>query len=193
MAPKKTPPKAAKPKAAKPKAEPKAKPVAYVKPSVAPEKLSKTRAAASFGKTNKPTAPMRDRPLSPHLQVYSPQISSMLSILHRATGVALYIGAFLVAALLVTLTYGAENFAVAIELIQHPVGQVVVIGLTFCLFYHLLNGIRHLFWDAGKGFELHNMTLSGWLVFIFSILLTTAAWALAHPDCVLRCLERITQ
>lgn len=192
MAPKKTPSKTAKPKAKSPAVK-KAVTAPAVAAAPVTTKTSKTKATASFGKTNKPTAPMRERPLSPHLQVYRPQISSVLSIMHRATGVALYIGTFVLAAMLVSLTYGSDNFDLVIELINHPAGQTAIIGWTFCLFYHLLNGIRHLFWDAGKGFALCNMALSGWLVLIVSILLTTGAWALAHPDCVLRCLERIGQ
>lgn len=152
-----------------------------------PSKPAKSAAKPSsktptFGKTGKLTSPLRERPLSPHLTIYKPQISSMLSIAHRGTGVALYIGAFVFAALLVTLTYGAGTFNNAAALIATPVGQVLVTGWSFCLFYHLCNGIRHLTWDAGYGFKVCTMNVTGIITVIVSLLLTVGAWVLTHPE-----------
>ena len=125
---------------------------------------------------------MRERPLSPHLSIYRPQITSVLSILHRGTGVALYVGAFVLAALIISLGYGESCFVAARALFDTTLGCIVLYGLIFCLFYHLCNGIRHLAWDMGKGFELSTVTLSGLLVLVASISLTLAIWFIAHPE-----------
>lgn len=119
-----------------------------------------------------------ERPLSPHLQVYRPQISSVLSISHRATGLALWLGSFFLVAWLWTVAYDAAYFNCLRDIMAHPVSKVILIGWTFALFYHLGNGIRHLFWDAGYGFELHNMTRSGIMVILFAIAATTAMWVM---------------
>lgn len=152
-----------------------------------PSKPAKSAAKTSvktptFGKTGKPTTPLRERPLSPHLTIYKPQISSMLSIAHRGTGVVLYIGAFVLAALLVTLTYGAEVFNNAALLITTPLGQFAILGWSFCLFYHLCNGIRHLFWDAGYGFKVCTMNVTGIITVIVSLALTAGAWVCTHRE-----------
>ena len=112
-----------------------------------------------------------NRPLSPHLQVYRPQLTSMLSILHRLTGVALAVGTLLLVYWLAAAASGPEAFAVARGLIGSVIGRLLLLGWTFALFYHLCNGIRHLFWDAGYGFELAAVYRSGWLVVIASTLL----------------------
>lgn len=120
-----------------------------------------------------------DKPLSPHLQVYRPQITSVLSILHRMTGVFLSLGMLVLVAFLVSLATGKEaydNFETC--LLSIP-GAIVMIGFTWALMYHLGNGIRHLFWDAGKGFELKNASISGWIVVIASFVLTAAVVATA--------------
>ena len=118
-----------------------------------------------------------NRPLSPHLQVYRPQLTSMLSILHRLTGVALAVGTLLLVYWLAAAAAGPEEFAVARGLIGSIIGRLLLLGWTFALFYHLCNGIRHLFWDAGYGFELKTAYGSGWLVLLASFVLTLAAWA----------------
>ena len=105
-----------------------------------------------------------NRPLSPHLQVYRPQITSMLSILHRLTGVALAVGTLLLTYWLVAAASGPEAFAGAQGLIGSFLGRLLLFGWSFALFYHLCNGIRHLFWDAGKGFDLPTVVRSGWAV-----------------------------
>jgi succinate dehydrogenase / fumarate reductase cytochrome b subunit len=118
-----------------------------------------------------------DRPLSPHLQVYNPQFTSVLSILHRMTGVALGLGAVLLTCWLAAAAAGPEWFAVARGAAQTPLGWLVLLGFTWALFYHLCNGIRHLFWDIGMGFELPTARASGYLVALASFALTGLAWA----------------
>ena len=123
-----------------------------------------------------------NRPLSPHLQVYRPQLTSVLSILHRLTGVALAVGTLLLVYWLAAAASGPEAFAVARGLIGSIIGRLLLLGWTFALFYHLCNGIRHLFWDAGYGFELSAAYRSGWLVVIASTLLTLGCWLLGYAS-----------
>lgn len=117
-----------------------------------------------------------ERPLSPHLQIYKPQISSLLSFLHRATGFALGVGSLLLAWWLVSAAYGPDVFAVAQGFIASWLGRLILLGFTFAFFYHLCNGIRHLFWDIGKGFEIKTADMTGWLVLVSSSALTLLAW-----------------
>ena len=121
-----------------------------------------------------------NRPLSPHLQVYRPQWTSVLSISHRATGVALAFGTLLLVYWLVAAASGPEAFALAQRLIGSIVGQLLLLGWTFALFYHFCNGIRHLFWDAGYGFELRNAYRSGLAVLAGSAVLTLLFWAVGY-------------
>jgi succinate dehydrogenase / fumarate reductase cytochrome b subunit len=116
------------------------------------------------------------RPLSPHLQIYRPQITSVLSILHRITGVFLSLGAVLLVYWLVAAANGPSAFDAAQALIGSWLGRLFLLGWSFALFYHLCNGIRHLCWDAGLGFELKTTYLSGWTVVAVSAALTVAAW-----------------
>lgn len=124
-----------------------------------------------------PAAPARARPLSPHLQVYRPQLTSVLSITHRATGVALAAGTLLLVWWLVAAASGPEQYATVQAVMGSWPGKLLLLGWTFSLFFHLANGIRHLFWDAGLGFELKTTYASGWAVVAASIVLTVLAWA----------------
>ena len=117
------------------------------------------------------------RPLSPHLQVYRPQLTSVLSITHRATGVALAVGTLLLVWGLVAAATGPEAFGVVQAFFRTWFGRLLLLGWTLSLFYHLCNGIRHLFWDAGYGFELRTTYISGWTVIVATIVLTAVAWA----------------
>lgn len=117
-----------------------------------------------------------DRPLSPHLQVYRPQFTSVLSILHRLTGIALGLGAVLLAGWLAALAAGPKCFAAVQALLGSWLGYLVLVGFTWALCYHLCNGIRHLFWDAGMGFELATARMSGYLTALASVVLTALAW-----------------
>ena len=110
------------------------------------------------------------RPLSPHLQVYRPQLTSVLSILHRGTGVALSIGALALVAWLVAIASGPQIYSQALSIFGAVWFKLLIVGWTFCGFYHLGNGIRHLAWDVGWGFELPQAYASGWGVVVFSLL-----------------------
>ena len=114
----------------------------------------------------------RDRPLSPHIQVYRPQITSVLSILHRITGVALTFGTLFLTWWLVSAAYGPEAFDASQAFLGSWFGHLLLWGFTFSLFYHLGNGIRHLAWDFGWGFELPDVRKSGLAVLAFAAVLT---------------------
>jgi succinate dehydrogenase / fumarate reductase, cytochrome b subunit len=117
-----------------------------------------------------------NRPLSPHLQVYRPQLTSVLSISHRITGVALSLGTVLMVLWLMALAGGAETYQSFNTQLAHPVGIALLVAWTFCLFFHLLNGIRHLLWDAGWLLDLRGAYASGWIVVTLSVLLTVFVW-----------------
>ena len=117
-----------------------------------------------------------DRPLSPHLSVYRWQISNTLSIIHRMTGFALSFGAVALVGWLVSIVAGYGTYALVNNLFGSLIGNLALFGWSFCIFYHLCNGIRHLFWDAGKGFELRRAQQSGIFVVAVSLLLTAGLW-----------------
>lgn len=116
------------------------------------------------------------RPLSPHLQVYKPQLTSVLSIVHRLTGVALAAGTLLLVWWLIAAASGADAFNTVQMVIGSWIGRLLLFGWSFSLFYHLCNGIRHLFWDVGHGYELPTVAASGWAVVLISTALTVIAW-----------------
>jgi succinate dehydrogenase / fumarate reductase cytochrome b subunit len=117
-----------------------------------------------------------NRPLSPHIQIYRPQMTSVLSILHRITGVGLGLGALLLVYWVVAAAAGPDRFASAQGLIGSWFGYLILFGFSVALFFHLANGIRHLFWDAGYGFELRSAYASGTAVLIAAVALTAIAW-----------------
>ncbi len=117
-----------------------------------------------------------ERPLSPHLQIYKPQLTSVLSITHRLTGLALSVGAVLLVWWLVAAAAGDRAFAAAQGFWGSWFGLLLLFGWSYALFFHLCNGIRHLCWDAGHGFELRTTYLSGWTVLAVSAALTILAW-----------------
>ena len=123
----------------------------------------------------------RERPLSPHLQVYRWQITMTMSILHRASGVILVVGAFALAWWLLALAAGGEAYANAAECLASPLGQLFLFGFSLSLVYHLLNGIRHLLWDAGWGFDIPDVYRSGWAVAVLTFVFTAAIWLAAWP------------
>lgn len=118
----------------------------------------------------------RPRPLSPHVQVYSWLITSTLSIVHRLTGVVLSLGLLAISFWLITMAYAPETHAELSGLLRTIYGQIVLVGWSFAMFYHLCNGIRHLFWDMGKGFALTTVTKSGITVIIVATILTVLTW-----------------
>lgn len=119
---------------------------------------------------------MADRPLSPHLQIYRWRLTMALSILHRITGIALAIGTLMVIWMLLAAATGAEAFAVFTGFAASTLGQVFLLGWTAVLFYHMCNGIRHLFWDMGRGFEPKVAFGSGYAVLLAAAGLTALVW-----------------
>ncbi|MCC5862902.1 MAG: succinate dehydrogenase, cytochrome b556 subunit [Gammaproteobacteria bacterium] len=119
-----------------------------------------------------------ERPLSPHLQVYRPQITSVLSISHRASGVFLAAASLLLIYWLLAAASGPEAYAAAQGFFGHWLLRLVLIAASFGFFYHLCNGIRHLCWDAGWGYEIRQVIVSGWTVIIASLVLTLGFWLL---------------
>jgi len=121
----------------------------------------------------------KERPLSPHLQIYKPQLTSMLSIVHRGSGVFLAVGTPILVFWLWSIATGPEAYANLKSCLSHWIGQLVLLGWTFSLYFHLCNGIRHLFWDIGRGFEMETLNRSGMLVVLISSLLTAGTFYLA--------------
>jgi succinate dehydrogenase / fumarate reductase cytochrome b subunit len=122
--------------------------------------------------------PARARPTSPHLGIYRWQIGNSLSILHRLTGVALAFALLALCYWLVSLAGGEQSYAAAAKLFASPLGIFALVGWTFAFTYHLLNGVRHLLWDAGYGFERMSRHASGWFAVLGSIAVTLCIWGL---------------
>ena len=118
----------------------------------------------------------RCRPLSPHLQVYKPQLTSVLSILHRATGLVIAMGAIVIALWLLAASLSQGGYEYFRQGLNSLPGKGLLVIWTACTSYHLCNGIRHLFWDFGYGFELSSVYLSGKLTVVAAILLTAGVW-----------------
>jgi succinate dehydrogenase / fumarate reductase cytochrome b subunit len=118
-----------------------------------------------------------DRPLSPHLGIYRWDIANSLSIVHRMTGVMLSLGALVLVGWLVSVVVGAEAYAFVHGGLDSTLGRLMLLGWSFCFFYHLANGVRHLFWDIGAGFEKATAKRSGWTVVVVSIFMTLGFWA----------------
>ena len=119
------------------------------------------------------------RPLSPHLQVYKPQITSMMSIFHRISGIILAGGAMLLVIWLLSLARGPESYAVVQSFATCWAGQIIIFGWTFCFFYHLLNGLRHMVWDTGRGLSLGFASVSAYIILIAAVVLSVAVFFLA--------------
>lgn len=112
------------------------------------------------------------RPLSPHLSVYRPQITSVLSIFHRASGVAMAGSMALIVWWLLAAATGVGYFDFVDGLLTSWIGYLILIASAFAFFYHFCNGIRHMWWDIGNGFELEKVTASGYAVVVGAIVLT---------------------
>jgi len=121
-------------------------------------------------------AAKRPRPLSPNIQIYRPQLTSVLSIVNRITGVILSVCAVVLVIWLIAAVAGPQAYAVVQGAIASWIGQIVLFGCTFSFFLHFCGGIRHLVWDAGYGFELRSIYASGWAVVAASVALTVATW-----------------
>lgn len=124
----------------------------------------------------------RERPLSPHLQVYRWQVQMVTSILHRATGIVLAVGMVGLVWGLLALAAGPERWAAFTACAGSPFGKLVLLGFSWALAYHLVNGIRHLVQDAGHGYAIPEFVRSSWLSIIGSFVLVALAWGvvLAH-------------
>ena len=119
---------------------------------------------------------MSERPLSPHLSIYRWPITMTLSILHRATGVAMSVGFIVLAGWLFDAAAGADTYEKMRALLDTTIGCALLVGWSYAFFYHLCNGIRHLVWDTGRGFEKSQANASAWFVLILSIVLTALFW-----------------
>ena len=116
------------------------------------------------------------RPLSPHLQIYRLPLPALMSISHRLSGIILVTGTVLLTFWLVMLASGEESFQLARLIIGHPLTQIILMGYSLALFYHGLNGVRHLFWDAGIGVNIPAIMKTGFWVIAFSIIATILFW-----------------
>jgi succinate dehydrogenase / fumarate reductase cytochrome b subunit len=116
------------------------------------------------------------RPLSPHLSVYRWPITMTLSIVHRVTGITLSVGLIILTIWLVALSTGTAAYEYIAALMQTVVGRLLLVNFSFMFFFHLCNGIRHLFWDVGKGFDIQHANISAWFVILVTIILTLGLW-----------------
>lgn len=121
----------------------------------------------------------RERPLSPHLLIYKPQLTSMLSIFHRLSGFALAVGTLLAVWYIVALSVGPAYFAFVQSLLSTWAGQLALFGFSAAAFYHLSNGVRHLLWDVGYCLSIEGVYRSGYAVIASTVLLTGGLWFLA--------------
>lgn len=119
------------------------------------------------------------RPLSPHLQIYKRQLTSVLSASHRITGLIVTLGGVLLVGGLLALAHGPDSFAWVVDFFTSIFGMTLTFLWLFCLYFHLANGIRHLFWDAGRGFALRDVYRSGWIAVMAAALLTVGTFAAA--------------
>ncbi len=122
----------------------------------------------------------RQRPLSPHIQIYRWTLTMFLSILHRATGIALYAGTLLLVWWLMAAATGPEAFALFQGVAGSWIGRLVLFGYTWALFHHMFGGIKHFIWDTGAGFELSAVEWISRGATVIPILLTLISWVLAY-------------
>ena len=117
-----------------------------------------------------------NKPLSPHLQIYKPQITSILSISHRLTGIILFFSCFLISLWLFSMAFNDRIYGLINIFFSGIIGRIILFFITFSFSYHLLNGIRYLFWDFGYGYQLKNIYLSGMLVILLSLIINIYFW-----------------
>ncbi len=122
----------------------------------------------------------RSRPLSPHLSIYKPIPTMVMSIIHRITGIALYAGTLLVAIWLIAAASGPESFERINDLFGSWLGRLVLLGYTWALMHHMLGGLRHLVWDTGRGLDKHTTTKFAWATLAGSIALTLLIWIVGY-------------
>ena len=123
--------------------------------------------------------PPRERPLSPHMSIWRWHITMAGSILHRATGVALYVGALILAGWALALASGPVGYDRYVEVLGTSLGKLVLFGLTVSIFYHLANGVRHLFWDSGEGFTPKVASMTAAAAMTFAVVISVFVWVAA--------------
>ena len=129
---------------------------------------------------NRTVSPEAGRPLSPHLQIYRPRLTMMMSIMHRITGMALYAGTLLLAWWLIAASTDARAFATANSVLTSIPGQIVLLGFTWALFHHLFGGIRHFIWDTGRGMDHPEREYLAQATLIGGLALTVVVWVVAY-------------
>lgn len=123
-------------------------------------------------------SPKPERPLSPHLQIYRPLINMVMSIVHRLTGAALYVGALGLSWWLFAAAQGPEYYAYVVSWFANWPGQIVLFGYTWALMHHMFGGIRHFIWDTGVGYDLKTVDILSWGTLVLSVLATALIWFL---------------
>lgn len=121
----------------------------------------------------------RPRPISPHLQIYSPLINMVMSIVHRITGAANYVGSLLLAIWLISAAMGPDAFAQVNAFFGSVIGRLILVVYTWSLMHHMMGGIRHLIWDTGRGFDLKTADFLCWASIVLSVVLTALIWLVA--------------
>ena len=116
------------------------------------------------------------RPLSPHISIYRWPITMTVSILHRATGVAMSLGLIVMAIWLLSAATGADQYEQVVAALSTIPGQILLIGWSFSFFFHLMNGVRHLVWDTGRGFQVQQANASAWFVVVMATVLNLGFW-----------------
>jgi succinate dehydrogenase / fumarate reductase cytochrome b subunit len=128
----------------------------------------------------RPASPESRRPLSPHLGIYRPMLTMMMSITHRITGAGLYLGTLLLAWWLLAAASGAKSFATADWFMASPIGRLILFGFTWALFHHMLGGLRHFIWDTGRGMEHPEREYLAQATLFGGIALTILVWVAAY-------------
>ena len=118
------------------------------------------------------------RPLSPHLSVYRWPITMTVSILHRATGIAMSVGLVILVTWLFDAAIGRGSYDQFVAVAGSPVGTLLLVAWSFAFFFHLANGVRHLVWDSGRGFEKKTANASAWFVILFAVVMTGLFWGI---------------
>ena len=119
-------------------------------------------------------------PLSPHLQIYRWQISSLISIAHRITGIFNFLGLIFISAWISSAGISENLFEYFLIFLQSFIGKFILIGFTWSISYHVLSGVRHLFWDLGYGYEIKTANFSGIMVILGSLILTIVLWVIGR-------------
>src|SRR5579872_381829 len=127
-----------------------------------------------------PQSPRRARPLSPHLSIYRPPMTMAMSIAHRISGGALYVGVLLLAWFLIAASADASSFAVFSGFISSFIGQIILFLVTWALFHHLVGGVRHIIWDSGYGLEKPMRDQMAWATLIGGFALTVLVWIIGY-------------